>query len=159
MLEVLDPISRVGFLLTGAFGYPSSDVSAAIGNSPAACRQIESRARTRIRQAKPSRPSPADRVVADRLLLAVASGDTGAAMARLSGDVVLVADGGPKRLSPGVRVEPVLVNAAAGFLLRHPAGDQNGAVAFDVTNGIVSAIWTVNNPDKLTCLDSPALIS
>ncbi|MHB1446521.1 MAG: RNA polymerase sigma factor SigJ [Acidimicrobiales bacterium] len=182
MLEVLDPVSRVVFLLTDAFGYPSSDVSAAVGKSPAACRQIASRARSRIRQAKPSRPSPADRALADRLLQAVASGDTEAAMALLSEDVVLVTDGGPKRhaarrpvvgphrvtrfltniakrLSSGVVVEPVLLNAAAGFLLRDPTGSQSGAMAFDLTNGVISAIWVVTNPDKLACLDSPAVLS
>jgi len=182
MLEVLDPVSRVVFLLTDAFGYPASDVSVAVGKSPAACRQIASRARSRIRQAKPSRPSPADRALADRLLQAVASGDTGAAMALLSEDVVLITDGGPerhaarrpvvgpsrvtrfltniaKRLSPDVVVEPVLLNAAAGLLLRDPTGSQSGAMAFDLTNGVISAIWVVTNPDKLACLDSPAVLS
>lgn len=182
MLEVLDPVSRVVFLLTDAFGYPSRDVSAAVGKSPAACRQIASRARTRLRQAKPSVPSRADRAVADRLLLAVTTGDTEAAVALLSEEVVLVTDGGPdrhaarrpvvgpqrvtrflinisKRLSPSVVVEPVFVNAAAGFLLRDPTGAQSGAMAFDLTDGVISAIWVVTNPDKLTGVDSPAVIS
>lgn len=182
MLERLDPTSRVVFLLTDVFGYDSTEVSRAVGKSPAACRQIAVRARRRIRDAKPSRHTPADRAIADRLMAAIAAGDTQAAMALMSEDVVLVTDGGPKRhaarrpvvgpwrvtrfltnvaarIAPSVVVEPVTVNAAAGFRLTDAAREQDGAIAIDVTDGVVSAIWVVTNPDKLTRLDAPAPIS
>jgi RNA polymerase sigma-70 factor (ECF subfamily) len=181
MLEQLDPVARVVFLLSDVFGYSGEEVSAAVGKTPAACRQIASRARRRLRDSKPSRPTPGDRAIADRLLTAIATGDTEAAMALMSEDVVLVTDGGPKRhaarrpvvgpwrvtrfltnisarVAPSVRVEPVTVNAAAGFRLSDPAGEQDGAIAMDVTGGVVSAIWVVTNPDKLTHMDSPAAI-
>jgi len=182
MLDQLDPTSRVVFLLTDVFGYESAEVSAAVGKSPAACRQIASRARKRLRDAKPARPSPGDRAIADRLMAAIAAGDTQAAMALMSEDVVLVTDGGPKRhaarrpvigpwrvtrfltnvasrMSSSVVVEPATVNAAAGFRLSDAAKEQDGAIAIDVTDGVVSAIWVVTNPDKLTHMDSPASIS
>lgn len=182
MLDQLDPTSRVVFLLTDVFGYESAEVSTAVGKSPAACRQIASRARKRLRDAKPARPSPGDRAIADRLMAAIASGDTRAAMALMSEDVVLVTDGGPKRhaarrpvigrrrvtrfltnvasrMSSSVVVEPATVNAAAGFRLSDAAKEQDGAIAIDVTDGVVSAIWVVTNPDKLTHMDTLAPIS
>ncbi|HET6915959.1 MAG TPA: RNA polymerase sigma factor SigJ [Acidimicrobiales bacterium] len=182
MLDQLDPTSRVVFLLTDVFGYESAEVSTAVGKSPAACRQIASRARKRLRDARPARPSPGDRAIADRLMAAIASGDTRAAMALMSEDVVLVTDGGPKRhaarrpvigprrvtrfltnvasrISSSVVVEPATVNAAAGFRLSDAAKEQDGAIAIDVTDGVVSAIWVVTNPDKLTHMDTPAPIS
>ena len=182
MLEQLDPTSRVVFLLTDVFGYSSEEVADAVGKSAANCRQIASRARRRLRDAKPSRPSPADRAIADRLMAALGSGDVEAAMALMSDDVVLVTDGGPerhaarrpvatpfrvtrflaavgKRLSPAVQFVPVTVNAAAGWRFIDPAGQQDAVLAIDVTDGLVSAIWVVSNPDKLTHIDSPAGIS
>lgn len=179
MLEQLDPTSRVVFLLIDVFGYGSEEVAAAVGKSSAACRQIASRARKRLRNARPSRPSPADRAIADRLLAAISSGDTEAAVKLMAEDVVLVTDGGPKRhaarrpvvgpfrvtrflvniskkVAPTVRLEPVTINTAAGFRLTDPVHEQDGAIAIDVTDGAVSAIWVVTNPDKLTRLDSPA---
>lgn len=182
MLERLDPISRVVFLLTDVFGYDSAEVSRAVGKTPGACRQIASRARRRVREAKPSRHTPADRALADRLMAAIGAGDTQAAMALMSEDVVLVTDGGPRRhaarrpvvgpwrvtrfltniaarIAPSVVVEPVTVNAAAGFRLTDTAKEQDGAIAIDVTDGVVSAIWVVTNPDKLTRMDAPAEIS
>lgn len=182
MLEQLDPDSRVVFLLTDVFGYGSREVAATVGKSPAACRQIASRARKRLRRAAPSRPSPADRAVADRLLEAVSTGDTSAAIALMAQDVVLVTDGGAKRqaarrpvvgpfrvarflanvskrIAKTVRFVPATINATTGFRLIDPAGEQDAAVAIDVVDGAVSAIWVVSNPDKLTNLDSPAAIN
>lgn len=124
MLEQLDPTARVVFLLTDVFGYGSDEVAAAVSKSPAACRQIASRARRRLRGAKPSRPSATDRIIADRLLAAVGSGDT-----------------------------------AAGFRLTDSAREQDAAIVIDTTDGTVTAIWVVTNPDKLTRMESPAAIN
>jgi RNA polymerase sigma-70 factor (ECF subfamily) len=100
----------------------------------------------------------------------------------MSEDVVLVTDGGPKRhaarrpvtgpyrvnrflanisrrITPEVRFEAASINGAAGFLLRDPAGEQDAAIAFDLTDGLVSAIWVVTNPDKLTRIDSPTALA
>jgi RNA polymerase sigma-70 factor (ECF subfamily) len=182
MLEQLDPTSRVVFLLTDVFGYPSAEVANAVGRSPAACRQLASRARRRLRGAKTSRPSQADRAIADRLLAAVTSGDTAAAMAMMSDDVVLVTDGGPnrhaarrpvigpfrvarfltnisRRMAPTVQVQRATINAAAGFWLNDRRREQDAAIAIDVTDGVVSAIWVVTNPDKLTHMGTPAAIN
>jgi len=182
MLERLDPVSRVVFLLTDVFGYSSEEVSEAVSKTPVACRQIATRARKKLRGARPSHPSPSDRVVVDRLLAAIASGDSSAAIALMTDDVVLVSDGGPKRhaarrpvvgpqrvtrllvnvakrVAPGTEIEPVTINRAPGFYLRDPSGDPDTAIAFDLTDGAVSAIWVVNNPEKLTHMDTPVVLS
>ncbi|HUE60636.1 MAG TPA: RNA polymerase sigma factor SigJ [Acidimicrobiales bacterium] len=182
MLEQLDPVSRVVFLLTDVFGYSSNEVSDAVGRTPPACRQIASRARKKLHGAQPHRPSATDRAVADRLLAAIAGGDTDTAMALMSQDVVLVTDGGPnrhaarrpvvgpwrvnrflanisKRVSPTVGIEAVTINGAAGFRLRDPAGEQDAAMAFDLTDGVVSAIWVVTNPEKLTRINTPVILA
>lgn len=181
MLDQLDPTSRVVFLLTDMFGYDSAEVGETVGKTPAACRKIASRARKRLREARPRRPSPADRAIADKLFAAIAGGDTATAMALMSEDVVLLSDGGPKRhaarrpvvgpwrvtrfltnvstrLAPGVVVKPATINAAAGFCLHDPDGQQDAALAIDVTDGLVTAIWAVTNPDKLTHIDAPAVL-
>jgi RNA polymerase sigma-70 factor (ECF subfamily) len=103
-------------------------------------------------------------------------------MALMSEDVVLVTDGGPnrhaarrpvvgpwrvnrllanisKRISPTVGFEAVTINGAAGFRLRDPAGEQDAAIAFDLTDGLVSAIWVVTNPEKLTRIDMPVSLA
>ena len=182
MLERLDPVSRVVFLLNDVFGYSSNEVSDTVGKSPAACRQIATRARKKLQGARPRRPTAADRTVADRLLAAIYGGDAEAAMALMSDDVVLVTDGGPKRhaarrpvvgpyrvnrflanvakrLSGTLEFAPANVNGATGFLIRDPAGEQDAAIAFDLTNGVVSAIWVVTNPDKLTHIDEPTALT
>lgn len=182
MLEQLDPVSRVVFLLTDVFGYSSSEVSETVGKSPAACRQIATRARKKLQGATPRRATTADRSVADRLFAAIYSGDAETAMALMSDDVVLVTDGGPKRhaarrpvvgpyrvnrflaniarrLSGSLEFAAANINGAPGFLIRDPAGEQDAAIAFDLTDGAVSAIWVVTNPDKLTHVDEPTALT
>ena len=182
MLEELDPVSRVVFLLADVFGYSSNEVSETVGKSAPACRQIAARARKKLRGARPRRATAADRSAADRLFAAIYGGDTQTAMALMSEDVVLVTDGGPKRhaarrpiigpyrvdrflaniakrVSEGVVVERAMINGAAGFRLRDPAGEQDAAIAIDVTDGLVSAIWVVTNPDKLTRVDEPTALA
>ncbi len=178
MLEHLDPVSRAVFLLTDIFGCSSQEVAAAVGKTPSACRQIASRARKKLRGFKPRRPTSTDRSVVDRLLMAVASGDTQTAMALMSDDVVMVTDGGAqrhaarrpvvgpsrvtrflinvaKRFPADLQIEPATINTAVGFCLRDPSGAQDAAIAFDLTGGVVSAIWAITNPDKLARLNMP----
>ena len=182
MLEQLDPVARVVFLLTDVFGYPTAEVADVVGKTPAACRQIAVRARKKLHAPSGRRPGAADRTVVDRLLVAVAGGDVDTAMALMSPDVALVSDGGPdrhaarrpvlgpwrvsrflvnlaKRIPPGTAMDPVTINTAAGFHLRDPARSQDAAIAFDLTDGVISAIWIVSNPDKLTHLDRPATLT
>lgn len=179
VLEQLDPLSRVVFLLTDVFACPSDEVATTVGKTAGACRQIASRARRKVRDAGPHSASAAHRPVIDNLLVAVSTGDIRATMALLSPDVVLVTDGGAqrhaarrpvigpwrvgrfltnvaKRLPAGSLLEPVIVNGSPGYRLHRISGEEDAAIAFDVTGGVVSAIWLVTNPEKLTGMSAPA---
>lgn len=171
VLEQLDPVSRVVFLLADVFGQPFDEVAAAVDRTPAACRQMAVRARRKVRAATPARPCPTDRQAVDRLLAAVMTGDVDSVMAALSADVVLVSDGGStrhaarrpvngpwrvarllvnlaKRMSPEATMQAVTVNGRAGMFIADPEyGDV--VLGFDVTGDTVGAIWTVNAPDKV----------
>jgi RNA polymerase sigma-70 factor (ECF subfamily) len=171
VLEKLDPLSRVVFLLADVFDVPFDEVAATVGRTPASCRQLAVRARRKVRRTAPRRPSPGDQAVVDRLLLAVATGDVEGAMELLADDVVLISDGGPtrraarrpvvgpwrvgrlvvnlaRRASPDASYLAITLNGGPGLWVSDPVfGDA--ALAFDVVDQRVRRIWIVNAPDKL----------
>lgn len=94
VLERLSPAERAVFVLREAFALPYEEVAAAVGRSPAACRQLHSRARSRLGDDLPQSSATGRRALLDRLLHAVAGADVPALTALLGEDVVLVSDGG-----------------------------------------------------------------
>jgi len=185
VLDQLRPVERAVFLLSDVFAVPFVDIAATIGKSEAACRQIASRARRRVRPAegdgRPGRPSRcdpgADRAVVDALMTAVALGDVDLALRYLAPEVVCVSDGGAatraaRRPVVGAdRVARLLVNLTrrfAGRLTARPVsvnGDVGAVVSLDRTVDMVTAfevegdrvvtIRMVRNPDKLTHVEAP----
>src|SRR5918997_1822843 len=98
LLEALSPVERVVFVLADVFGAPFPEIAAAVDRSPAACRQIASRARARVRDDGRRHQAPDDAPkVADDLVSALVLGDTDRVLALLAPDVVLVSDGGAGR--------------------------------------------------------------
>jgi len=105
-LDRLSPLERAAFLLHDVFDYSFSQVAAALGRTEAACRQLASRARTRVRAERPrgltpprGASEPADPKHAELLtafLSASRSGDVERLKALLAGDARLVTDGGGK---------------------------------------------------------------
>ena len=94
VLDTLAPAERVAFVLHDTFGLPFGQIAAITGRSPAAARQLASRARRRI-QGTPSVPRDRlarQRQVAEAFLAAARGGDLGALLAVLDPDVVLHAD-------------------------------------------------------------------
>jgi RNA polymerase sigma-70 factor (ECF subfamily) len=181
LLDQLTPVERAVFVLADVFDVPFAEISAAVGRSEVACRQIASRARRRLRPEKPpATTTAADRELLSGLLQAVAAGDVDAVIARLAPDVVCVSDGGPQRRAarrPVVgphRVSRLLVNLAHRFLDRselRPA-TVNGAAgligyldgrldqvwAVETDGGRISAIRIVRNPEKLASLGHPMAV-
>ena len=177
LLDELTPMERVVFLLADVFGEPYADIASTVGKSAAACRQIASRARRRLQESKPTRPSRSSAPLAAALLQAVASGDVAATMALLDPDVVLTSDGGPHRHAarrPVIgadRVTRLLVNITRRGLAnadmqfvevnRTPAlvisfrGRPEMVVAIESNEDRVQAIRIVVNPDKLKHLAEP----
>lgn len=177
-LERLSALERAAFLLHDVFDFPFAQVAAALGRSEAACRQLASRARDRVRASRPPLRSGAGSTGAQHAALlqafvdAARSGDLEALTRMLAQDARLVTDGGGKVtaamnvISGAGRVAAFLagvvrkgwtaditlstatINGLPGLLLRGPRGLVQ-TTAFDVTGGVVTAIYIVRNPDKL----------
>ncbi|WP_420452323.1 RNA polymerase sigma factor SigJ [Ilumatobacter sp.] len=120
VLETLAPVERAVFLLHDVFGFPFVDIAATVERSPAATRQIASRARARVRDGRPRldpRPDDVEELTA-AFTAAVAEGDLDRLTRLLTHDVVHVSDGGAdhhaaRRPVVGVdKVSRLLVNLA-----------------------------------------------
>jgi len=103
-LDRLSPLERAAFLLHDVFDYSFAQVAATLDRNEAACRQLASRARTRVREARPAGPAPGPREQVDpkhaallsAFLTASRSGDLEGLTKLLTADARLVADGGGK---------------------------------------------------------------
>jgi RNA polymerase sigma-70 factor (ECF subfamily) len=174
-LERLSPLERAAFLLHDVFDLDYAAVGQAIDRSEAACRQLAARARDNVRQDRPRYPaSDAEaRKLADAFAAAAATGDTGGLTRLLADEAVFYSDGGGKRraaLNPivgkdrivrflaGLRVkgqgacgarqvEAVMLNGLPGFVLQTVEGTETLAV--ETANGLVIALYSVRNPDKV----------
>ena len=157
---------------------PFDEIAPIVGRSPAAARQLASRARRRVQGAAPA-PDPdlaRQREVVDAFLAAAREGDFEALVAVLDPDVVLRADGGPKpgasvvvrgaeRSPPGALLLAsvaarrfALVNGAFGVVVA-PDGRPFAVLGFTITNGKVAEIDVLSDPVRLAELDlsSPRL--
>jgi RNA polymerase sigma-70 factor (ECF subfamily) len=174
LLEQLTPTERAVFLLREVFELDFDEIARSIGKSQANTRQILTRARSRLRDARPR--FTASRRESEEIVRqfrhACATGNVEVLMAVLHADATLVSDGGGKAIAATRPVlgadriakfmlgyagklhwseshfELVTVNGTPGLLLRHPiAGD--GTYSFDIVGGRIRAIYVMRNPDKL----------
>jgi len=95
LLDRLSPTERAVWLLADVFGEPYALIASATAKSEAACRQIATRARRRLRAERPAPPQHLDPGLLRKLLAAVGAGDLALTLELLDTDVVLVSDGGP----------------------------------------------------------------
>lgn len=175
VLETLSPAERVAFVLHDTFAVPFDEIASILGRSPAAVRQLASRARRRVRGAAPA-PDPdldRQREVVNAFLAAARDGDFDALVAVLDPDVVLRAEGGrPARrvvegakpvagqaltfakLSPLAR--PALVNGAAGVVVIS-RGQLFSVLAFTVAGGKIVEIDILADRERLQQLDMTSL--
>jgi RNA polymerase sigma-70 factor (ECF subfamily) len=182
LLDQLAPVERAVFVLADVFEVPYAEIAVTVGRSPAACRQIASRARRRLRPDKqPRRAAVGDRELVSGLLRALASGDVNQVVARLAPQVVCITDGGPNRraarrpVTGSARVARLLTSVARHYpyrdLASRPAvvGGSAGAIlsagdtieqvmAVTSEGGVITSVYFVGNPDKLTLVGSPPLI-
>jgi RNA polymerase sigma factor (sigma-70 family) len=181
VLDTLTPTERLAFVLHDMFDVPFDQIAPVIGRSPAAARQLASRARRRVRAGGPGRDAdpgrgadPArQREVVGAFLAASRGGDLAALVALLDPDVVLRTDRDGVRLGApaeilgahavaGVFTEygggarPALVGGLAGAVWA-PGGRTRVAYVFTVTDGTITAIDRVANPELLRELD-PVLL-
>jgi RNA polymerase sigma-70 factor (ECF subfamily) len=178
VLDTLTPAERLAFVLYDLFAVPFEEIAPMIERSPAAARQLASRARRRVRGAAPA-PDPDlthQRAVVDAFFAAARDGDFEALVAVLDPEVVLRADGGPARARQSVVihgarevaaqaaigtrfapfVRPALVNGTAGAVVV-AGGRLLSVMAFTVANGRVAAIDVLYDPDRLAGLDLAVL--
>ena len=171
VLDSMSPAERVAFLLHDVFRYPFDEVAEIVGRTPAACRQLASTARRKVRDARPVDTPTAGRAeVVREFKQAWEAMDIEALLGILDPDVISVADGGGRVAAALVPIEgpEVIANflvALAGRstglrIEEHTVNGQPGLVAvqddetvtvfaFDVAGGRITRIWAVRNPDKL----------
>ena len=177
VLEQLSPAERTAFVLHDVFDVPFGDVAEVVGRTPEAVRQLASRARRRVTRERPR--FAASRDEHDRAVRAfaraVAEGNLEGLVAVLDPDVVWTSDGGGRAtaarrpLHGGARVArawatlgrkaahaPVetTLNGQLGLVL--PSGDgHRAALSFVVSDGRITRIDAVRNPEKLRRLSTP----
>ena len=174
-LERLSPLERAAFLLHDVFGLEFDEVAATIGRDAAACRQLATRARSHVREARPrfQVDKQGGLELAEAFFAASRSGDMKALGAMLAADVSVHADGGGKRpanLEPIVGFDAVMklhaylailfrengsklvragfINGLPGFVTLEADGELQ-TTALDIEGGKIAALYVVRNPDKL----------
>jgi RNA polymerase sigma-70 factor (ECF subfamily) len=173
VLETLVPAERLAFVLHDMFDVPFEEIAAILGRSPAAARQLASRARRRVRGAPaPDADLARQRQVVDAFRAASRDGDFEGLLAVLHPDVVLRADrgavpAGASRVVRGARAvaegalafselapfaRPALVNGAAG-LVAAPRGQPFSVLGFTVRGGQIVEIDILADPARLRRLD------
>jgi RNA polymerase sigma-70 factor (ECF subfamily) len=173
MLERLTPAERLAFVLHDMFELPFDEIAPIVGRSPAAARQLASRARRRVRgeATLPATDTSRQREVVDAFLAASRDGDLGALLAVLDPDVVLRADPGAAGTSREVRgahavaeqarafshlgrfSRRALVNGVAGIVSRAPGGPTFSVMGFAVASGKITEIDILADPERLRLLD------
>jgi RNA polymerase sigma-70 factor (ECF subfamily) len=175
VLETLAPAERLAFVLHDMFGVPFDEIAGMVDRSPAAARQLASRARRRVQGAAPVPDADlaGQRKVVDAFFAAARDGDFEGLVAVLDPDVVSRGDGGPgasalvrgarevaaraltfARLSPFVR--PALVNGAAGVVVA-PRGEPFSVMGFTVVGAKIVEIDAITDPARLRELDLAVL--
>lgn len=183
-LERLAPLERAAFLLHEVLAVPFEEVAQTLGRSEAAVRKLSSRAREHVRDAKRHSITNRDDALRlrDAFLTALTNEDTGALQQLLTDDVLFVSDGGGKAPAATVpvagqdrvtqlllglkrkgfkqlrRIELVTLNGLPGFALYGDSGLET-AIALEVSEGKIAAMYAVRNPDKLRGLDSALNVS
>jgi len=176
VLESLTPPERLAFVLHDVFGMPFDEIAPLVERSPAATRQLASRARRRVRAEAPEPDADfaVQRGVVDAFLAAARKGDFRELLQVLDPNAVLRIDGGPNAPRPlarppivgavavaneaknfrdvGTKVEPVIVNGAPGLVIRYP--ERSFLAAFTVAKGRIVEIDFIADPDKLRGLSS-----
>jgi RNA polymerase sigma-70 factor (ECF subfamily) len=173
LLERLAPEERAAFLLHDVFDSDYEEIAAALDKSAAACRQIVSRARRRVRAEKPRvRVSAAARErLVDSFIRAVELRDRDALLAIIADDATLMSDGGGKakaaqkvvrggdsvvrfllgvlrRARTGLALQKIAVNGEAGLVIRVNAR-LIAVMSFATDGRKIHGVYSVLNPDKL----------
>lgn len=174
VLERLTPGERVSFILHDVFQYSFDAIARIMKKTPAACRQLASRARRHVQDEDVSLRGAIDpvesRLVVDRFIAAASTGNLHALLEVLDPEAAGWTDSGgfvpaPRDLLVGrqrvaerflwflntfdVTLEPLPVNAGPGALALQN-GEVIAVLAFVISDGLIKQIHSIANPEKLT---------
>ena len=167
ILHTLAPAERLAFVLHDIFAVPFDDVAAVVGRSPAAARQLASRARRRVRGAAPvpGTDLTRQRAIVEAFLTAARNGEFGALLEALDPDVVVRSNGTEVirgaaavagRAFPFTRTAqvtlPALINGAAGTVTGAD-GRPITLVGFTITGAKIVAIDLIDDPRRIAEAD------
>ncbi|MCF3961979.1 sigma-70 family RNA polymerase sigma factor [Streptomyces fuscigenes] len=185
VLEALSPAERLAFVLHDMFGVPFEEIAPVVDRTPAATRQLASRARRRVRGSAPTPDADLarQRAVVEAFLLASRAGDFDALVAVLDPDVVLRSEYDPESApvppsvkrylrgarkvasqaalfgrgaGSGTRTRIALVNGAIGVVTTVD-GRLHSVLGFTVTDGRIAEIDIQASPERLRHVD-PAFL-
>jgi RNA polymerase sigma-70 factor (ECF subfamily) len=175
VLDCLTPAERLAFVLHDMFELPFEEIAPMVGRTPAAARQLASRARRRVKGAEIPAPDPdlaRQRQVVDAFFAAGRAGDFDALVQVLDPNVVLRADFGAgrppfvvrgvaavaklARAPRGAQLHPVLLNGAVGVVVTRN-GRPFSVMAFTVAGGRIVKIDGIRDADRVTRITAPVL--
>jgi len=172
VLESMTPAERVALILHDVFGYAFAEVGQITGRTPAACRQLASSARRRIRASQPpASPAPRQAGLVRDFKRAWEAKDINALVELLDPGATMTADGGGRvsaalvpikggeqiaryvfeiasRAPSNLAFLECTVNGQPGLVAQQD-GITVTVLAFDVAGDRIKHIWAVRNPDKL----------
>jgi RNA polymerase sigma factor (sigma-70 family) len=171
VLDSMTPAQRVAMILHDVFGYSFAEIAQITGRTPAACRQLASSARRRVRaEQAPAAPAARQAGLVRDFKQAWEARDIAALIGLLDPDATATADGGglvPAHLDPieggeqiarayveiaglatGVTILERTVNGRPG-LVAQLDGVTVTVFAFDIAGDRIRHIWAMRNPDKL----------
>ncbi|MEI8412543.1 MULTISPECIES: RNA polymerase sigma-70 factor [unclassified Kribbella] len=173
VLETLSPLERATFVLREVFDLPYDEIAETLGRSESAVRQLAHRARGHVHARQPRHQVDKERhnELTMRFMAAAGSGDFDQVVALLAPDAVLISDGGGKKQAalrpihgsekiarwlsavtaknPNFEIRMATLNGETAFIMYFD--DEPDTVAFlETTDGLVTSLYMIRNPDKLT---------
>ena len=172
VLESMTPAERVAFILHDVFRYPFAEVAEIVGRTPAACRQLASSARRRVRTSQaPATPAARRAGIVRAFKAAWEAKDINALIGLLDPDATAIADGGglattflhpieggeqiarawveiANRALSNIKFVERMVNGQLGLVAQED-GVTVTVFAFEVADDRIRHIWVVRNPEKL----------
>ncbi|MFF8866853.1 RNA polymerase sigma factor SigJ [Streptomyces sp. NPDC015139] len=171
VLESMTPAERVAFVLHDVFRYSFAEIAEIVGRTPAACRQLASSARRRVRAAQaPAVPKAGQAGLVRLFKQAWEARDMEALVGLLDPDATMAADGGGMvgavrrpvegsdriaqylihiaTVAPGLTLLERTVNGRPGLVAQR-SGVTMTVAAFDLAGDRITRIWAVRNPEKL----------
>jgi RNA polymerase sigma-70 factor (ECF subfamily) len=158
VLDTLSPVERLAFVLHDVFAVPFDEIGAAIDRSPAAARQLASRARRRVRgAAEDAPPRPARQEVVAAFLAAARGGEFEALLDVLDPDVVVGELRGAEAVATffSGRAEAArvaLVDGVPAAVWSH-RGRARAVFDFTITEGVITRIDIDTSEERLATLD------